>query len=72
MQVDRLPKLLDEYGLDAEEFTPVLVAAAMQGLAFGLVQDQTAGYDTAADDAADAMVRLLERLERRRTESLES
>ena len=38
----------------------------MQGLAFGLVQDQTAGYDTAADDAAEAMVRLLERLERRR------
>jgi hypothetical protein len=71
LQVDRLPKLLDEYGLDTHEFPPVLIAAAMQGLAFGLVQDQTAGYDTAADDAAEAMVRLLERLERRRDASLE-
>jgi hypothetical protein len=53
-----------------DEFPPVLIAAAMQGLAFGLVQDQAAGYDTAADDAADAMTRLLERLERRRTPTL--
>jgi len=71
LQVDRLPKLLDEYGLDTHEFPPVLIAAAMQGLAFGLVQDQTAGYDTAADDAAEAMVLLIERLERRRDASLE-
>ena len=72
LQVDRLPKLLDEYGLDTHEFPPVLIAAAMQGLAFGLVQDQTAGYDTAADDAADAMTGLLEGLERRRAAALAS
>jgi AcrR family transcriptional regulator len=68
LQVDRLSKLLDEYGLDAHEFPPVLIAAAMQGLAFGLAQDQAAGYDTGGDDAAEAMTRLLERLERRRRE----
>ena len=66
MQMERLGTLLDEYGLDPAEFPPALVAATVQGLAFGLVQDQVAGYDTAADEAAAAMGRLVARLEERR------
>jgi AcrR family transcriptional regulator len=66
MQMERLATLLDEYGLDAERFPPALVAATMQGLAFGVVQDQVAGYDTAADEAAAAMGRLVADLEQQR------
>jgi len=66
MQIERLGALLPEYGLDPEEFPPALVAAAMQGLAFGVVQDRVAGYDTHADRAAAAMSRWMERLERAR------
>ena len=67
MQMERLHTLLPEYGLDPDEFPPALVAAAMQGLAFGVVQDQAAGYDTAPDVAAAAMARLVARLEERRS-----
>ena len=67
MQMERLDTLLPEYGLDPDEFPPALVAAAMQGLAFGVVQDQAAGYDTAPDVAAAAMARLVARLEERRS-----
>ncbi len=63
LQIERLSTLLGEYGLDADVFTPVLVAAAMQGLAFAVVTDQAAGYDTHPDEAAAAMVRLLDDLE---------
>ena len=66
MQMDALDTLLDEYGIDAEEFPPPLVAAAIQGLAFSAVQDQAAGYDTAPDEAIAAMDRLVDRLEARR------
>jgi AcrR family transcriptional regulator len=66
MQMARLGTLLDEYGLDADRFPPALVAAAVQGLAFGVVQDQVAGYDTAADEAAAAVGRLIDDLEARR------
>src|SRR5947209_19414747 len=66
MQVDRLSTLVGEYGLDAAEFPPALIAAAMQGIAFALVSDQTAGYDTAHEEAAAAMARVLDRLEERR------
>ena len=68
MQMDALDTLLGEYGIDPEEFPPPLVAAAVQGLAFAAVQDQVAGYDTAADEAIAAMDRLVERLERRRAQ----
>ncbi len=68
MQVERLREILGEYGLAEEEFPPVLIAATMQGLAFAVVSEQTAGYDTDPDEAAAAMARLVERLERRRTE----
>ena len=65
-QIARLATLLDEYGIDPERFPPVLIAATMQGLAFSVVSDQAAGYDTRPDEAAAAMVRLLAELEARR------
>lgn len=67
MQVARLQGLLPQYGIDPDEVPPVLVAAAMQGLAFGVVTDQAAGYATRADEAAAAMDRFLAALEARRT-----
>lgn len=71
MQIERLASLLEEYGLDPEQLPPPLVAAAMQGLAFSVVQDQAAGYDTAPEEAREAMGRLLEILEARRERHLE-
>jgi len=68
MQVERLTTLLGEYGLDPDEFPPVLIAATMQGLAFAVVSDQMAGYDTAPEEAAAAMNRLVAALEKRRAE----
>jgi len=65
-QLEALERLLPEYGVDAERFPPALVAAALQGLAFGAVQDLAAGYDTAPAEAIAAMGRLVDRLERRR------
>jgi AcrR family transcriptional regulator len=70
MQMERLATLLPEYGVDPDELPPALVASAVQGLAFGIVQDLAAGYDTAAGEAADATVRLLDQLERRRADGL--
>lgn len=67
MQMDALDTLLGEYGIDAEEYPPPLVAAAVQGLAFAAVQDQVAGYDTAPEEAIAAMDELVDRLEARRT-----
>lgn len=69
MQVERLTTLLPEYGIDPKDVPPVLVAAAMQGLGFGVVTDQAAGYETRADEAAAAMDRFLAALEARRTPS---
>jgi AcrR family transcriptional regulator len=66
MQMRTLLPLLGEYGLDADQLPPALIAAAMHGLAFGLVADEVAGYDTAHAEARAAMTRLLERLESRR------
>ena len=69
MQMDALDTLLGEYGIDAEDFPPPLVAAAVQGLAFSAVQDSVAGYDTSPDDAIAAMSRLVDRLEARRADN---
>ena len=66
MQIDVLDGLLAEYGIDAAEFPPPFIAAAIQGLAFSAVQDHVAGYDTAADEAIQAMDRFVDRLEARR------
>lgn len=69
LQAERLATLLGEYGLDPNRFPPVLVAAAMQGLAFSVVTDEAAGYDTHPGEARDAMVRLVKELEQRRSRS---
>jgi AcrR family transcriptional regulator len=66
MQMDTLAAVLEEYGVDADEFPPALVAAAIQGLSIVVVQDQAGGYDTSHDQAAAAMSRLVARLEERR------
>lgn len=66
MQIERLRTLLDEYDIDPVDFPPELVASAMQGLAFSVVQDQVAGYETRAAEAAAAMEQWLGRLEARR------
>lgn len=70
MQMERLTTLLEEYQLDPDQLSPPLVAAAMQGLAFSVVTDEAAGYDTAPDAARTAMGRLLEILEARRARHL--
>jgi AcrR family transcriptional regulator len=70
MQTGKLATLLGEYGLDADDLPPALVASAMQGLAFGIVQEEVGGYDTAPDEARAAMERLLDRLEAGRTRRL--
>jgi AcrR family transcriptional regulator len=67
LQMGALETLLAEYGLDAEQFPPALVAAAVQGLAFGLVADQVSGYETATTEARDGMEALIDRLEARRS-----
>lgn len=66
MQMEKLTSLLDQYGLDADDFPPALVAAAMQGIAFGIVQEEVTGYETAHEEARAAMDRLLARLEKQR------
>jgi AcrR family transcriptional regulator len=66
MQIEALDMLLGEYGIDRGDFPPALVAAAMQGLAFAMAYDQVAGFDTAQEEAAVGMDRLLARLEAKR------
>lgn len=66
MEMDTLASILDDYGIDPVEFPPALVAAAVQGLALVVVQDQVRGFDTAHDEAAAGMAALLDRLEARR------
>ena len=66
MQIDALGTILDDYGIDRDEFPPALVAATIQGLAFAMAHDQVAGFDTAQDEATHAVDRLLDRLEARR------
>jgi len=67
MQMAVLQEILPEYGLDPDEFPPALIAAAMQGLALGLVSDEVAGYKTAHKQVRAAMSHLVARLEQRRT-----
>ncbi|MGZ4682448.1 MAG: TetR/AcrR family transcriptional regulator [Acidimicrobiales bacterium] len=66
MQIEALDSLLDDYGIDREVFPPALVAATVQGLAFAAAYDLASGFDTAQDEAATAVARLLDRLEERR------
>jgi AcrR family transcriptional regulator len=67
MQVHALERMLSEYGIDADEFPPALVATAMQGLAFAMTYDQASGFDTAQDEVASGMERFLDRLEAQRS-----
>ena len=67
MQIGALDEILDDYGIDRDEFPPALLAATMQGLAFAMAYDQVAGFDTAQEEASAAMDRLLLRLEERRS-----
>jgi AcrR family transcriptional regulator len=66
MQIEALERVLGDYGIDRSVFPPALVAAAVQGLAFAMVHDQVAGFDTAHEEAAVAVRSLVDRLERRR------
>lgn len=67
MQMTALEAILADYGIDADEFPPALVAAAVQGLALVVVEDRVRGFHTAHEDAAAAMARLVGRLEARRS-----
>jgi AcrR family transcriptional regulator len=67
MQMKTLAKVLPEYGLDPKDFPPAFIAAAMQGIAFAIVADEAAGFDTKHGQAREAMDRLVEQLEQRRT-----
>lgn len=67
MQIEALDAILDEYAIDRSTFPPALVAAAFQGLGFVMAHDQVAGFDTAQDAASEAVVRLLDLLEARRS-----
>ena len=66
MQMKTLSRLLPEYGLDAEDFPPAFIAAAMQGISFAIVADEAAGFDTDHAQARGAMDRLVMLLEKRR------
>ena len=66
MQLEALDSILVEYGIDPDMFPPALVAAAVQGLAFAMIYDQVAGFETAHEEASAAMTRLVDRLEERR------
>ena len=66
IQVEALETALGQYGLDRDEFPPALVASAMQGLAFAMAYDQSAGFDTDQKEATLGIQRLLDALESRR------
>jgi AcrR family transcriptional regulator len=66
MQVATLESILTEYGIDTQLFPPALIAAAVQGLALVVVQDEVRGFDTAHQDAVAAMAQLVDELEQRR------
>jgi AcrR family transcriptional regulator len=67
MQMQTLEAILPEYGLDPQDFPPAFIAAAMQGIAFAIVADEAAGFDTAHGEARAGMDRLVGLLEKRRT-----
>jgi AcrR family transcriptional regulator len=66
MEMETLASILDDYGVDQDTFPPSLVAAAVQGLALVVVQDEVRGFDTGHAEAKAAIERLLDRLERDR------
>jgi AcrR family transcriptional regulator len=68
VEMETLAAILDDYGVDQSELPPALVAAAVQGIALVVVQDEVRGFDTAHDEARAAMERFVDRLERARRE----
>jgi AcrR family transcriptional regulator len=67
MEMEALAAILTEYGIDPDVFPPSLVAAAVQGLALVVVQDEVRGFDTGHAEAKAAIEHLLDRLEGERT-----
>ena len=45
MQIAMLESILAEYGIDTKVFPPALIAAAAQGLALVVVQDEVRGFE---------------------------
>ena len=70
MELAALESILDDYGIDRVLFPPALVASAVQGFAFAMAYDQTAGFETAQQEASAAMDRLIDHLEQRRASRL--
>lgn len=66
MQIDALDAILDDYGIDRQQFPAALVAPALQGLAFSMAHDKVARFETGHEEAAAAMKRLVDRLEAQR------
>jgi AcrR family transcriptional regulator len=67
VEMEALDGLVDEYGIDRDDFPPALLGVTVQGLAFAMAYDQVAGFETAQDEAAAAMDRFIDRLEDRRS-----
>lgn len=66
LEIEALDRLVAEYGIDRNNFPPSLLGVTVQGLAFAMAYDQAAGFETAQEEAADAMNRLVDQLEERR------
>jgi AcrR family transcriptional regulator len=67
VEIEALDRLIGEYGIDRDAFPPSLLGVAVQGLAFAMAYDQVAGFETAQDEASEAMDRLIDRLENGRS-----
>jgi AcrR family transcriptional regulator len=67
MEIEALDRLVSKYGIDRDSFPPSLLGVTVQGLAFAMAYDQVAGFETAQEEAAAAMDRFIDRLEKRRS-----
>lgn len=67
VEIEALDRLVAEYGIDDDILPPPLLAVAVQGLAFAMAYDQVAEFETAQEEATEAMDRLVDRLERSRS-----
>ena len=67
MQIAMLGSILPSTASTRRRSPPALIAAAVQGLALIVVQDEVRGFDTAHQEAVEAMARLVEQLEHGRT-----
>jgi AcrR family transcriptional regulator len=63
IEMDALDGLVAEYGIDRDAFPPSLLGVTVQGLAFAMAYDQAAGFETAQEEATEAMNRFIDRLE---------